>query len=325
MWVFAVFTSILVHELGHALTSRLFGASPRIVLHGLGGATLGTVPQVSVQTRVQRSLIILAGPGAGFLLAGCIVTVCILFPPDADSTAAIVSSMFIQINLVWGIINLLPLLPLDGGQLVRVLLSRPGSAIGHMRALLVSATTGVIVALWCFKTDHIVYACFVGFLAFKSVSQLIGIRSAIRDNEAGLVAMIQNAERAMQMENWEAAKKLASTVAELAKARELRIAAIHCIAISLWKEQKPEEALVQLDNLQPHETEPMLYGECLMAVGRFAEAVLPFERAMERGMGSTARKRLIEALMQSGDTKRAELLIKQSSSNADEDGGGSDC
>ncbi|NOZ40262.1 MAG: hypothetical protein GXP24_08560 [Planctomycetes bacterium] len=36
-WIVAVFVSILIHELGHALVQRRFGGQPRIVLHGMGG------------------------------------------------------------------------------------------------------------------------------------------------------------------------------------------------------------------------------------------------------------------------------------------------
>jgi stage IV sporulation protein FB len=40
IWVAAVFVSILIHELGHALAMRRFGQPSRIVLHLMGGLTV---------------------------------------------------------------------------------------------------------------------------------------------------------------------------------------------------------------------------------------------------------------------------------------------
>ena len=73
VWVFVVFTSILIHELGHAFAFRRFGQRSHIVLHFGGGLTIpesvawgGGWASVAL-SRGQEIFISLAGPFAGFL------------------------------------------------------------------------------------------------------------------------------------------------------------------------------------------------------------------------------------------------------------------
>src|SRR5579875_2541086 len=72
IWVGCVFVSILVHEYGHGLMARAFGASPSIVLHGFGGLC---IYQPDRQTPRQRLAVLLCGPGAGFVLCLAVMLV----------------------------------------------------------------------------------------------------------------------------------------------------------------------------------------------------------------------------------------------------------
>src|SRR5262245_47892464 len=62
LWVLVVFVSILVHELGHALATRLFGGKAWIRLHSFGGLTY---PDRKF-SRWRQIAVLLAGPFAGF-------------------------------------------------------------------------------------------------------------------------------------------------------------------------------------------------------------------------------------------------------------------
>ena len=64
IWVGCAFVSILVHEFGHGLMAKQFRGSPSIVLYGLGGLCYSQ----GERTAGQRLAVLLAGPGAGFLL-----------------------------------------------------------------------------------------------------------------------------------------------------------------------------------------------------------------------------------------------------------------
>ncbi|MFN0052297.1 MAG: metalloprotease [Planctomycetales bacterium] len=128
LWIGCVFLSILVHELGHALTAQHFGWRPEIVLYAFGGYA-GFMPTWNFSTR-RSVLVSLAGPGAGFVLFGIVWGLERLifhmgWLPDSPQQALYliwVLQTLIFINLWWGLVNLLPVYPLDGGQVSRELL-----------------------------------------------------------------------------------------------------------------------------------------------------------------------------------------------------------
>ena len=122
IWVIAVLISILVHELGHAMAARRFGArNVRIVLHGMGGQMISG----SRLNERQRIIELLCGPAAGFLLLVLIFLLSKLFSGvHHHSLIRFSTSQLIYINLVWTLLNLIPILPLDGGQIMRELINR---------------------------------------------------------------------------------------------------------------------------------------------------------------------------------------------------------
>lgn len=116
-WVVGVFLAILFHEMGHALTARTFGAHPvKITLFGLGGVT--TYPADTPLTPGRRFLIAAAGSAVGMTLGGSLYLarntelVSGLFP-----FAQALASGFVVAGLLWGALNWLPILPLDGGNM----------------------------------------------------------------------------------------------------------------------------------------------------------------------------------------------------------------
>jgi stage IV sporulation protein FB len=121
IWVAVVFVSILVHELGHALAFRWYGADSAVVLYAFGGLA---IPSHNISGRWRRIAVALAGPFAGFALCGIVYGsnealgwVLAARSPELASFYG----MLVFVNLVWGIMNLLPVYPLDGGQVCREL------------------------------------------------------------------------------------------------------------------------------------------------------------------------------------------------------------
>ena len=112
VWTALVFTGVLLHELGHALAMRSFGFAPSITLHSLGGWT--HYPPGAQPTPRQTFFITLAGPSAGLALG----LVALALRAVLDAPAPLVSTALedaIWINVGWSIVNLLPILPWDGG------------------------------------------------------------------------------------------------------------------------------------------------------------------------------------------------------------------
>ncbi len=152
LWVACGFVSILVHEMGHAVAAKLFGSPVSITLIAFGGIAQYSHPPRSA---VKRIAISLAGPGAGFGLLGIVVATALAL--DWKAQGGYVQSgleyLFIM-NLVWNLFNLLPIWPLDGGQVGRELFAlakfrNPDAAI-HTLSLGIAgtlATLGVLALL----------------------------------------------------------------------------------------------------------------------------------------------------------------------------------
>lgn len=115
-----LFLSVLIHELGHALTARAYGVQTReITLWLLGGvAQLEQIPR----TRGAEAVIAIAGPIVSVLLSGLFGLMRGLVPSTAGEGQFLLGYLAL-INLSLALFNLLPALPLDGGRILRSLLA----------------------------------------------------------------------------------------------------------------------------------------------------------------------------------------------------------
>ena len=196
LWVVAVFISILVHEMGHAVTMRAYGFRPWVTLYGLGGLASYNHAQAygSKGNRpLSQILISAAGPGAGFLFAALIVGVLFLtgfvtrivfggpigidFDYARDRFGSLRALFFVDqllfINIAWGMINLLPVYPLDGGQISRELLTLKNPRQGIRWSLMLSIFFAAGFAVWAaVKWQSIFVAVLFGYLAFTSYMAL---------------------------------------------------------------------------------------------------------------------------------------------------------
>ena len=169
LFIIAGTISILVHELGHALTIRHYGLPTSITLQAFGG--FATHPS-GILNRKQSFLVTAAGPAIQLVLA--LVAYLMLDRLPAIYTNANASSFFFTlfgISLFWALINLLPVLPLDGGQLLH-------AALGPARlniTLWVTIITAAIGGLAMFLVFHSVIFPIIlgmyGFQAFKALQE----------------------------------------------------------------------------------------------------------------------------------------------------------
>jgi Zn-dependent protease len=121
-WIGIVFFSILIHELGHALTARSFGSDVAIELNAIGGLTTWTVPPEEFGPG-RRALVAAAGSAVGVLF-GALVWVFYQASGPFDGLTQFVVLRLIYVNLFWGLLNWLPVRPLDGGHLLNALLEK---------------------------------------------------------------------------------------------------------------------------------------------------------------------------------------------------------
>jgi len=170
--VVALVLSVTLHEFGHIAAASFFGNSTR----GVTLTPIGGVAQLEheAESPLEEIVVALAGPAVSFLLAALAALPLVVLGP---STVAIV---FLQVNLMLGVFNLLPAYPMDGGRVLRGVLwvwqgyfkatwnaARAGQAFAALLAVagLVWSGTLVIVAL------------FVGFQATLELARLRAMRA----------------------------------------------------------------------------------------------------------------------------------------------------
>jgi stage IV sporulation protein FB len=198
-WVGVVFVSILVHEMGHAALQRRFGGRPWIVLHGLGGLAICDDCDRRPSSQI---LISLAGPFAGFCFAGLVVAALAamgrlegfeldLIPvrwelfdlqyAEANMRYGPVDRLVVDllyVNIVWGLVNLLPVYPLDGGRVMREICTLRDARRGIVLSLQISVVTAGAMALYgLFAWQSIFTAMMFGYLAFTSFQTIAALRA----------------------------------------------------------------------------------------------------------------------------------------------------
>ncbi len=168
-WTLIVLLSILVHEFGHALAIRRHGIQPEITLHFMGGRT--TWRQLLPLGRRDHIIISLAGPFAGFLLAGLVYAIPQLFPAMVARLPYVglfTIHQLIFVNFFWGLFNLIPVLPLDGGHVLEHAL---GPKRSRMTAI-ISMVVGFAAAAYFLQGRQIWAAYIMGMGAFQSLRLL---------------------------------------------------------------------------------------------------------------------------------------------------------
>lgn len=168
LWLLIYFVSVLVHEMGHALAAIGFGARASIVLHSFGGVTRPTLKL----SRWRDVAMTLAGPGAGFVL-GALALVGVYFVPDLPPLARWSLERLAFANLIWGVINLLPVPPLDGGH---VLLGVMGRRY-ERAARIVGVVAAGLVAVYGFSAGQPWLAIMFAFFGYQNIQTLRAMSS----------------------------------------------------------------------------------------------------------------------------------------------------
>lgn len=165
VWLVMVPLAVLVHELGHAFVARTTGARPSITLAGLGGLTTYAPP--TPLSRARSIAISTAGPAVG-IVVGLALLVLDRAPGLDGGLGQTVLDLAVFTTLGWSLLNLLPILPLDGGQTLRELL--PGSpARRAVRAAAVSIVFAVLAAVLAYRAGLVFGALLAAFFVITNV------------------------------------------------------------------------------------------------------------------------------------------------------------
>lgn len=176
-WILCVLVSILVHEFGHALTMRAFGHWPEVVLHHFGGfATFR-----GRESPGKSFLITAAGPGIQLLLFAFLLALYFWLsatghmPKDGTPLYAVLVSM-LEINLLWPLLNLLPVFPLDGGRLFLSILELLDVESARDWTLKVGVFLGVVIGAGFLLLGSFIPGAMFIFMAMENYQTLKGQR-----------------------------------------------------------------------------------------------------------------------------------------------------
>ncbi len=169
LFLIAGFISILVHELGHALTAKHFGKQVEIVLQAFGGYAAYSGGRRL--TRTEEFLITAAGPGIQILLG--VAALVLVFEVDGINEIGkqFLTTLF-MISLFWALLNLLPILPMDGGRLLETLLGPQRIRLTLQISLSVAVAVTALALI--FKLGMFL-VIFMGLMAYESYKALKGI------------------------------------------------------------------------------------------------------------------------------------------------------
>ena len=170
LFVLAGSLSILVHELGHALAIRFFGLPTAITLHSFGGFA---IHPAGILTRPQNFLVTAAGPGIQFLLGvAAFLALRLLDPVTANPHLHHFLGFLVLVSWFWAAINLVPVLPLDGGRLLDAILGPARIRV----TLWISIVSALAIAALMFTQSRgfilPVFLCFMAWESWKSLKTL---------------------------------------------------------------------------------------------------------------------------------------------------------
>lgn len=162
----AIFVAVLLHEAGHALVARRFGAKNiSIALFALGGVT--TYSNDPPLSPGKRFVITAAGSAAGIVVGGSLALLWWAGLFDSASTLArLIGGMFIFASLGWGVLNWIPIRPLDGGQMLTAALEIFVPRRAESIARVVTVVVGIVLIGVALRFDEPFMAIFVAVLVF---------------------------------------------------------------------------------------------------------------------------------------------------------------
>jgi Zn-dependent protease/CBS domain-containing protein len=176
-----LYLSVLLHEISHALMAKHFGLPVRsISLQFLGGMT---EIEGEAATPGQEFKIAVVGPLTSIAVGVAALLLALVVP---DGLTRMAFQLLAGANLVVGVLNLVPGLPLDGGRVLRAAVWR---ASGNMhRGTIAAAWTGRVVAVLALLSplveellfdakpdlfDYLLAAIIAGFLWSGATSSMI--------------------------------------------------------------------------------------------------------------------------------------------------------
>lgn len=308
VFVALVLVSVLWHELGHAVAFRAFGYDSSILLHGMGGLTM---PVTDRPLPPAKDLAVsLAGPVAGIAVG---LAALLLGDPSfgSDSQAGLVDVALadaVWVNLGWGVLNLVPILPLDGGRVMASLIDLATKGRGARPARYVSIGVGLALGALALMNGLVFGALLLGWFVYSNVQDLQRlVPPPSPESLAGGLA-----------EGWEDVAKGAFLAASnrgrealrWATEPSMRIQAATLLGWALLLDGKVNEGAAMLAAVPPGAGDVVLHPAVVAGAGGVDRALELLGHALQAAPGNTNAVALVRALLEAGRLDDALALME---------------
>ncbi|MGF1464938.1 MAG: site-2 protease family protein [Sandaracinaceae bacterium] len=327
LWMVIVPLSILWHELGHAVAARAFGHRASIELYGLGGVTVWGGGEAT--TPWQRIVVSAAGPFAGLLLGTAVFLLQLPFGVDEASVVGRAVTLLLYANVLWSLVNLVPMLPWDGGLILAagldlVTRGRGLRAAGAVTVVLAGIATAASLYLafqspgWLWMAYLSGLSILAGWRALAYVRQAQApppspaqteeaLRRTFAERVAAIVLGRSHPEWRRQAEQTEDLVEGMAPGPERASRLEL-LAWMHLLARDV------DAAEAAAARLAPEfEPSPFLAAMLAYAAGRPDEAVAQLEGMASEEAPEAWRRALVAARVRAGDAPGAAAVVLEAS------------
>jgi len=300
-WVAVVFTGVLAHELGHAFAGRLFGLVPRIELHGFGGVT-SWESQGRELSPLKSIFVSLAGPGVGISIGLAAMLIAAVTSTPVELTASFMGFVYwslVWVNLGWGILNLVPMMPLDGGNVMASTFELFAGRSGVHAARWISLGLAVLLVIIAVALQNIFMAVLIGFLAYGNWRAIRMEREVGPDRE--LLAKLSTAQRRLDAGDPRGAETDAQVVLAGAKTPLVKSNALTILTLARLALSDPSGARGFLDRMpRSHPADPGIEAAVLLADGDFDAAFELLAKRLKDRQGPFIEQRFLEATRRSG-------------------------
>ncbi|HVO30110.1 MAG TPA: tetratricopeptide repeat protein, partial [bacterium] len=244
-------------------------------------------------TRARRIAISLAGPFSGICF-GALVLVAAPATIGVPLLASVRADL-LWINLGWGVLNLLPILPLDGGHVTAAL-------FGDRAATIISRVAAGALALAALAFGW-------GAAAFLLVWILASSFRTRR--EAPHEWFLRQASEAAGREDWQMAEKAFREALARAPDADTRTRIVVALVQTLLRAGRRDDALATVDLLPPETRGREAFrGAVLVAIGRAPEAIAALEAAWAKAPDAETGAALVRALLAGDLLSRAEAFVR---------------
>ncbi len=198
--LFALFACVLLHEFGHILMARRYGVrTPDVILLPIGGvARLERIPDVPR----QELLIALAGPAVTLAIVLALYALLSLdgSPPrlgELEPDGPFLETL-LRVNAYLLIFNLFPAFPMDGGRVLRALLSsRLGLVSGTRIAARFGQASAVVAGLYGLSTGQPLLALVALFVFLGAGAEASAVETRVAGEGLNVTQMMVTQFRAV--------------------------------------------------------------------------------------------------------------------------------